>query len=150
MELKPNACHCGHRLTGQIILCWSKTTGDDDKVAPCDGGFQHRNVVVQIVTDRGVEGDWNAQLGKFHTQPLAVRVEILAAREFTTDRDDLGAVHTTAMGRYLCHAPESQLVCFVFVRQFRHETATMAYSVNGLTMPVGPIVVCGCLVVQLA
>src|SRR5262249_51162140 len=49
-----------------------------------------RYIVIQIIGDRGVKADHDAQLRQALAEPLAVGVEVLTAGEFAADGKDLG------------------------------------------------------------
>jgi len=66
--------------------------GDEDELRASCGDEQGIDVRVQVVGERRVPADADADLGESLAQPLSVRVEVLTAGQFAPDRDDF-ALH---------------------------------------------------------
>ena len=77
-------------VAGQVIGRGAEAAGAHHDVGPCDRSAKHGDIGVEVVAHRGVEHHGNAQLSEPLAEPLAVRIQPLAAGEFVTNRNDFG------------------------------------------------------------
>ena len=82
--------HLGESLTREIIERRAKPTRDEhDFTARCRQ-FDRVGHRVEIVVNRQMRPHRDANFSQFQTEPLAVRIELRAGRQFRSDRDDFG------------------------------------------------------------
>src|SRR5581483_9750884 len=77
-------------LPGQVVLRRAQAAGREHQVGAAGGDAKGGDVLVEVVGDGGVPVDGDADLGQAQAEPLAVGVEVLAARQFAADGEDFG------------------------------------------------------------
>src|SRR5262249_28505457 len=75
-------------LAGEVVLRRAEAAGGQDEAGTARGDSEGDGIVVQIVADRGVPADGNADLRQPAAEPLAVRVEVLPAGQLAANGDD--------------------------------------------------------------
>ena len=92
-----NAGCRGEGLARQIVRRRAQPAGGHDNVRPINRVAERGHIVFQVVAHRRMKRDRNAQLAQPLAEPLAIRVEPLAARELVANRNDFS-------GHRFCHS----------------------------------------------
>jgi hypothetical protein len=81
-------CEC---LARQVVRRGTQAAGRDNDIGAVDRRAKYGHVSFEVIAHCGMECDRNAQLIQPLTEPLAVRVEPLAAGELVADRNDFSS-----------------------------------------------------------
>ena len=78
----------GENLAGEIILGRPQAAAGQYQSRTARGNPEGRNIVFQVVGDRRMPADRDADFRQPLTEPLAVGIEVLTGGKLTADGDD--------------------------------------------------------------